>query len=40
LVIAGTGNRRQSEFAREFAELQRQIAGRLGVLARTDAPSN
>ena len=38
LLLAGTGNRRQADFAREFAELRRQVAGGLGVLDRADAP--
>jgi cytochrome c biogenesis protein len=31
LILAGTGNRRQAEFAREFAALEAALAQRLGA---------
>ncbi|MBK7540615.1 MAG: cytochrome c biogenesis protein ResB [Candidatus Competibacter sp.] len=33
LLLAGTGNRRQADFARDFAELRRRVAARLDQLA-------
>lgn len=35
LIVAGTGNRRQAEFAREFARLQAVLAGQLAVEPQT-----
>jgi cytochrome c biogenesis protein len=39
LVVAGTGNRRQAEFAREFAALEAALARRLGAPAPPPQPS-